>query len=73
MPIDPRTIAGAVYYLCDSGILEPFDGLAGVETRDRDWMVKSMCVQYKFGTIMALSGKERVGIDALDGTEETGN
>jgi hypothetical protein len=68
MPVDPRTIAGALYYLCDSSILISFDGLAGVEMRDRDWMVKSMCVQYKFGNMIGVSGKERVGIDAVDVT-----
>lgn len=69
MPVDPRTIAGAMYYLCDSSILDSFDGLAGVEMRDRDWMVKSMCVQYRFGPMVGISGKERVGIDAVDASE----
>ncbi len=72
MPVDPRTIAGAMYYVCDSSILISFDGLAGVEMRDRDWMVKSMCVQYGFGTLTGVSGKERVGIDAVDVTEGEG-
>jgi hypothetical protein len=70
MPVDPRTVAGAMYYLCDSDMLMSFDGLAGVEMRDRDWMVKSMCVHYRFGTMMGVSGKERIGIDGVDATED---
>lgn len=66
MPVDPRTIAGAMYYVCNSGILASFDGLASVEMRDRDWMVKSMGLQYRFGTMTGLGGKERVGIDAVN-------
>jgi hypothetical protein len=69
MPVDPRTIAGAMYYLCDSGMLGSFDGLAGLEMRDRDWMVKSMGVQYTFGTIVGLTGKERVGIESISGAD----
>ncbi|KAB5557841.1 hypothetical protein GE09DRAFT_88575 [Coniochaeta sp. 2T2.1] len=74
MPADPRTIAGALYYLCDSGILDSFSGLAAAEPRDRNWMVKSMCVQYRFGNMIGLSGKERICIDAVDPgvTEEGG-
>lgn len=66
MPVDPRTIAGAMYYLCDSCMLDSFDGLAGVESRDRDWMVKSMAAGYMFGTIAGSGGKERVGVEAVD-------
>jgi O-antigen/teichoic acid export membrane protein len=73
MPVDPRTIAGALYYLCDSSVLISFDGLAGVERRDRDWMVKSMCVRYTFGTMIGLNGKERVGIEALDAGDGAGS
>lgn len=69
MPVDPRTIAGAMYYLCDSGMLGSFDGLAGLEMRDRDWVVKSMAVQYTFGTIVGLTGKERVGIESISGAD----
>lgn len=61
-----------MYYLCDSSMLASFDGLAAVEMRDRDWMVKSMCVQYKFGTMTGISGKERVGIDIVGVTERDG-
>lgn len=69
MPVDPRTIAGAMYYVCDSSVLSSFDGLAGLEMRDRDWMVRSMCVQYRFGTMVGASGKERIGIDAIGVTD----
>lgn len=69
MPVDPRTIAGAMYYVCDSSVLSSFDGLAGLEMRDRDWMVRSMCVQYRFGTMVRASGKERIGIDAIGVTD----
>jgi hypothetical protein len=27
MPIDPSTVAGNMYYICDSDILEDFEGL----------------------------------------------
>lgn len=69
MPVDPRTIAGTMYHLCDSGMLDSFDGLAGVEMRDRDWMVKSMGVWYMFGTVPGSAGKARVGIESVGGVD----
>jgi hypothetical protein len=72
MPVDPRTIAGAMFYVCDSWMLGSLDGLASLERRDRDWMVKSMGLRYLYGNLTGMSEKERVGIDAIDDADDSG-
>ncbi|KAI2610822.1 uncharacterized protein GGS25DRAFT_480131 [Hypoxylon fragiforme] len=65
MPVDPGTIAGAMYYVCDSWMLVRMEGLSTLKRRDRDWRVNQMGLRYEFGEIRgADSGVVRVGVDA---------
>ncbi|KUI69366.1 hypothetical protein VM1G_11646 [Cytospora mali] len=36
MPVDPRTVAGAMYYVCDSWMLETMRGMSTLSKKDRD-------------------------------------
>lgn len=64
MPVDPSTIAGAMYYVCDSWMLGRFEGLSTMKRRDRDWRVNEMGLRYEFGEIRGVSGIVRIGVDA---------
>ncbi|KAI1088704.1 hypothetical protein F5B19DRAFT_470214 [Rostrohypoxylon terebratum] len=64
MPVDPSTIAGAMYYVCDSWMLGRFEGLSMMKRQDRDWHVNEMNLRYEFGEIRGASGIVRIGVDA---------
>lgn len=64
MPVDPGTIAGKMYYVCDSwfvwDIAAGKDGWLGKNTRkckDVDMLM------YSFGGMTGVSGRERIGVD----------
>ncbi|KAI6091712.1 hypothetical protein F4821DRAFT_225422 [Hypoxylon rubiginosum] len=64
MPVDPSTVAGAMYYVCDSWMLARFEGLSTMKRKDRDWRVNEMGLKYEFGEITGSSGIVRVSVDA---------
>ncbi|KAI1480607.1 hypothetical protein F4774DRAFT_377857 [Daldinia eschscholtzii] len=64
MPVDPSTIAGAMYYICDSWMLSRFEGISTLKREDRDWRVNEMGLRYEFGEIRGVSGIARIGVDA---------
>ncbi|KAI1769766.1 hypothetical protein F4818DRAFT_456612 [Hypoxylon cercidicola] len=63
IPVDPSTVAGAMYYVCDSLMLDRFEGLSTMKRQDRDKRVNEMGLKYKFGKITGASGVVRVGVD----------
>ncbi|KAK0671648.1 hypothetical protein QBC41DRAFT_48689 [Cercophora samala] len=65
MPVDPSTIGGAMYYVCDSWMLWSLEGLSQVPKKERDRKVREMAMQYAFGNIVGQSGKKRVGVDGV--------
>ncbi|CAJ2512122.1 Uu.00g077470.m01.CDS01 [Anthostomella pinea] len=67
MPVDPSTVAGAMYYVCDSWMLSHFEGLSTLDKKERDWKVNGMGLRYEFGEMDGVSGTRRVGIDASEG------
>ncbi len=75
MPVDPSTIAGAMYYVCDSpGLVSPPGGshhrfgagLSTLDGRERDRRVANMGGCYRFGPMRGVSGLARIGLDAVD-------
>ncbi|KAE8447900.1 hypothetical protein EG329_010129 [Mollisiaceae sp. DMI_Dod_QoI] len=62
MPMGPNTIAGNIYYLCDSGILRDFDGMSMMCKRQWDVRVEQIGSDYRFGKMVGLSGQVRTGI-----------
>ncbi|KAI1760620.1 hypothetical protein GGR53DRAFT_75303 [Hypoxylon sp. FL1150] len=64
MPVDPSTVAGAVYYVCDSWMLGCLEGgLGAMGRKSRDGRVDELGLRYEFGEIRGASGIVRVGVD----------
>lgn len=70
LPVDPRTIAGAMYYVRDSGMLETMEGMSTLQKKHRDRRIKRMGRRYGFGYVKGLTGRGRVGVDFVDDREE---
>lgn len=67
MPVDPRTVAGAMFYVCDSWMLESLQDLSTMGKKDRDLELRYRRLRYGYGNISgATSGKERMGVDVCD-------
>lgn len=66
MPVDPSTIAGAMYYVCDSWMLWSLEGSSVLEEKERDRRIAEMGLRFQFGNIVGLSGRRRIGVDCLD-------
>jgi hypothetical protein len=62
MPVDPTTIAGHLYYLCDSAILRDFDGMSMMSRKEWDLHLRRMENCYSFGKMFGISGQIRTGI-----------
>lgn len=67
MPVDPRSIAGAMYYVGESNMVDQFSGLASVDKKEREKRIKEMGGRYWFGEILTKSGASRVGVERDDG------
>lgn len=63
MPVDPRTIAGAMFYVCDSWMLSAMEGLATLGQKERDSIMRAQRLRYEFASSEGVSGKERMKVD----------
>ncbi|KAK3395046.1 hypothetical protein B0H63DRAFT_385723, partial [Podospora didyma] len=64
MPVEPTSIAGCMYYVCDSAMLGDLEGLAVMGERERDRLVCEMGRRYVFGGMVGtMSGVGSVGVD----------
>lgn len=72
LPVDPSTIAGAMFYICESQIVDTFDGLPHIEEKDRDRDVRSMGLTYAYWQTVDESGVRlrRPRIDIYEGKVE---
>ncbi|KAF6788432.1 hypothetical protein CSOJ01_15027 [Colletotrichum sojae] len=70
MPVDPRSIAGAMYYLNESRMLEDFEGLSKLDSGERERKVKELGRRYFYGSIAGTHGK-RMGVESVEGVEDT--
>lgn len=66
MPVDPRTVAGAMYYVCDSWMLETMEGMATSTKAERDARMRHLKQNYMYGNREGVSGKSRLGVDVVD-------
>ncbi|KAH6975123.1 hypothetical protein BKA56DRAFT_454642, partial [Ilyonectria sp. MPI-CAGE-AT-0026] len=57
MPVDPRSIAGAMYYVCDSSIADEFTGVARLDNKQRRLCVREMGGRYWYGEILTRRGE----------------
>jgi len=60
MPVDPRSVAGAMYYISESKMRGDFEGVSRLEGKERDNRVKTMNGRYYYGEV---NGRGRVGVD----------
>lgn len=66
MPVDPRTIAGAMFYICDSRMLSMFEGMACLGKKERDLEIRYMRSSIEYGLIRGVSGRERMGVEVYE-------
>lgn len=67
MPVDPTTVAGAMYYVCDSKMVWSFAELSTVGKAERNGRVGRLGALYEYGPTSGLSGQRRMGVDMADG------
>lgn len=70
MPVDPRTIAGSLFYVCDSWMLESLEGMSTISKEARNRSVRFMGHKYGYGSIHGMSGTNRVGVDIVEEKDE---
>ncbi|KAH6646743.1 hypothetical protein BKA67DRAFT_524614 [Truncatella angustata] len=63
MPVDPSTIAGSMYYVCDSWMMTCLENISASDKKERDWRVALMGERYEFGEITGQNGTVRIGVD----------
>lgn len=62
-PVKVDTMAGYMYYLCDSWMVKDFGGMLEMGHRERDKLVCEMDRRYYLGDIVGVAGGRRVGVD----------
>ena len=63
LPVKVDTMAGYMYYLCDSWMVKDFEGMLEMGHKERDKLVCEMDRRYFLGEIVGVSGERRVGVD----------
>lgn len=63
MPRSPDTLAGAISYICDSQMVENFEGCEWLDNKGLDKRVAGMGQMYSYGTYRGVSGKSRWMVD----------
>jgi hypothetical protein len=62
MPVDHSTIAGTMYYVCDSAILKDFDRMSILGENEKNTLIMRAGTKYRVGKIIGLSERSRRGI-----------
>ena len=64
LPVDPDTIAGRLHYVCDSSILEDFEGTSKMSGKEWKEHLREMgrTRSYRFGNMVGVSLQPRVGV-----------
>ncbi|KAK1673557.1 hypothetical protein BDP55DRAFT_556074 [Colletotrichum godetiae] len=70
MPVDPRSIAGAMYYVNESRMLDDFEGLSQLSSFDRNRKVGELGRRYFYGDLTGTHGR-RVGVESAESVEDT--
>ncbi|KAH9233008.1 hypothetical protein K456DRAFT_1894644 [Colletotrichum gloeosporioides 23] len=70
LPVDPRSIAGALYYVAESRMLEDFEGLSKLDSEEREKKVKELGRRYFYGGLTGSNGN-RMGVESVESVEDT--
>ncbi|KAI1155708.1 hypothetical protein F4825DRAFT_468065 [Nemania diffusa] len=65
MPVEPGTIAGAMYYVCNTSAVDMFEGLSTLSKKERDRAVANMALLYELSETVSATGDSRVGLCIL--------
>jgi fluoride exporter len=67
MPVDPRSIAGAMYYVSEAHMLADFEGMSRMNSKDREKRIREIGTRYFYGDVMSSTGGRRMGVDGEGG------
>lgn len=62
MPLDPSSLAGRIYYVCDSNMTRDFQGTSLLSEKEFTREVRSPR-RFTFGKMIGTSGGQRIGVD----------
>ncbi|KAH8894540.1 hypothetical protein GQ53DRAFT_857968 [Thozetella sp. PMI_491] len=68
MPVEPSTVAGYMYYVCDSHMLRDFEGFHTLSITDKNRLLHAWGRSYKLGSTLGISGRWRIGVDYVKPT-----
>ena len=66
MPVDPSTVAGAMYYVADSRVVDGLGGVSLLRGREREKRVEGLGGMYEFGEVWGARAGRRIGIDMVE-------
>lgn len=70
MNVDPASLAGRMYYVCDSAMSDDFQGMATASQSERAQRAGGSKM-YRFGRLYGVSGERRIGVDYEGGGDES--
>ncbi|CAJ0550643.1 Ff.00g105730.m01.CDS01 [Fusarium sp. VM40] len=73
MPVDPRSIAGAMYYVSESNMVDHFSGMAAMDGDDRKKRIKELGGTYLYGELTTREGERRPAVEWDDHTLSVGH
>lgn len=53
MPVDPRSVAGAMYYISESSVTDQLIGVAILNHKERRTRIKEMGGRYWYGEVLS--------------------
>ncbi len=62
MPVSPQTIAGALYYVSQSQMLDDFSGISQLDEKEKERRIRELGGRYYYGALMGGS-RRRLGVD----------
>ncbi|KAF4461776.1 hypothetical protein FALBO_11432 [Fusarium albosuccineum] len=68
MPVDPRSIAGAMYYVSESTMVDHFSGMVKLNNKKRKQRIKEMGGAYFYGELTTRTGEKRPAVEWDDRT-----
>ncbi|KAM6524921.1 hypothetical protein FALCPG4_010496 [Fusarium falciforme] len=68
MPVDPRSVAGAMYYVSESVMVDHFSGMASMDNKERERRIRDLGGTYMYGELTTRMGEKRPAVEWDDRT-----
>ncbi|KAM0431072.1 hypothetical protein ACHAPT_005710 [Fusarium lateritium] len=68
MPVDPRSVAGAMYYVSESVLVDHFSGMASMDNKERERRIRELGGTYMYGELTTRTGEKRPAVEWDDRT-----